>query len=433
MGDVKDGTTRRGLTRLTAGEVIGRAASAVVVAFVVSGGLVLGEFVRVVRPVTYLVRPFLFVLVCSAVVGLASLPFGRWSIPVAAFSAAWIVAPSSPVAIGLAVVLWVLVAYRLWRRTVVDISRPLIVAVAVFFGAGVVPVIPMLALSQPARAETLVDSPPQYAIMLDGYPRPDTLASAGVDITEFLDALDIRGFDLYPEATSTHHMTFETLSEMFGVDPQIGTISQQRATRDQWRLPDGWSAVVPPLGLVTIPHATTLNPGGTNAFELALIAKSLLAPFARDWVLDGLRAHLNRNLDTIASTEAPRVFAHVFAPHPPILYRNNQPTGAMSCWPNCRPEQKSAGLTISDLGLYIQWLNGRLIGVVDEILARRPDAEIVLFSDHGARLDPEPTEEWHRVFLAARTPDRPGLFADAPHPGMVLEKLTAPRIPPPSH
>ena len=47
---------------------------------------------------------------------------------------------------------------------------------------------------------------------------------------------------------------------------------------------------------------------------------------------------------------------------------------------------------------------------IDEILAERSDAVIVLFSDHGGRMS-LPGDEVHHSFLAARTPGNARLFA----------------------
>ena len=56
-----------------------------------------------------------------------------------------------------------------------------------------------------------------------------------------------------------------------------------------------------------------------------------------------------------------------------------------------------------------------LLEAVDEILAERSDAVIVLFSDHGGR-HAVPGDEVHHSFLAARTPGNSRLFDAEPHP-----------------
>lgn len=71
----------------------------------------------------------------------------------------------------------------------------------------------------------------------------------------------------------------------------------------------------------------------------------------------------------------------------------------------------------------VEPLNPRLLEAVDSILERKPEATIVLFSDHGARYSLADPDEWHRSFLAARTPEHPALFADRPTPAGLLERL----------
>jgi hypothetical protein len=70
-------------------------------------------------------------------------------------------------------------------------------------------------------------------------------------------------------------------------------------------------------------------------------------------------------------------------------------------------------------------LNSDLLTTIDQITARRPEAVIVLFSDHGARYSlAERGDEWHATFLAARTPGHPQLLDGAAEPSAVLRMIT---------
>ena len=70
-------------------------------------------------------------------------------------------------------------------------------------------------------------------------------------------------------------------------------------------------------------------------------------------------------------------------------------------------------------------LNSDLLATIDRITERRPDAAIVLFSDHGARYSlRERGDEWHATFLAARTPGHPRLFDEEAEPSAVLRLMT---------
>jgi len=400
----------------------------------VIAGFVFGEFLRGIRPVDHLVRPLLLTAVVGLLVGLIASAFGQWSIPAAVFISSWAIGPFSEISLVISLGVAGLLVYRLKSGQVLKVDGPVAAAAVVFLIAGVVPVVPMLSISAQAQASDRNDGPPQYAVLLDGYPRADTLAAYGFDITEFVSDLEERGFDVYPNATSTYTYTFQTISEIvgFSVDDSVG-VPQRRRIQTQWRLPDGWVTIAPPVGVATFPRETRLNPGGFNAFEMFLAAKSIFGPLTADWVLNGYRAQLARSLNLLETTDARHVFAHLLAPHAPILYKaDGSASTAAPCWPRCADvtadtsAKTTAAAKAEATGGYVLWLNDQLLDVIDRILAARPDAEIVLFSDHGGRFDPKDKDEWHHSFLASRTPERPDLFEDADHPGEVLQRLTQP-------
>lgn len=409
-----------------------RFAAPVTASFLVVGGFVFGEFVREVRPVGYLIRPLLAAVALALLVGGLAILLPRGRVLVAVAVAVWVIQPGSRYAIVLAGVVASTIAWRLLKGRFPDFDVSVLTASGVFFAAGLIPVIPLLSWSSPAEAFISHDGPPQYAILLDGYPRADSLADHGVDISEFLTALEDRGFDLYPQATAELPRTFQLLGQITGGagEWRERAVAFNREVRDSWRLPSGWVTVSPPMGFVTLPHAPTLNPGGFTHFEERLLARSAFRRLAADWIMDGYRYELNRAFDVIASTDAKRVFAHIFAPHFPVLYAaDGEPSPMLSCWPlRCLaidpwPVDISADERAQLIGGFAEWLNGRLLELVDEILAGRPNAEIVLFSDHGGRWDTDESEEWRRTFLASHTPSRPDLFEGSPHPKDVLELL----------
>lgn len=398
-------------------------------AFCVGEGLVLGEFVRGVRPAGYLTRPLLAVAVLAVLVGLAAALFRRWSVVAAVYAMAWIIHPTSTVALVIAAVTAGLIGYRIWKRSTPNVDLALFTAAGVFFAAGLVPVAPMMSWSTPARADIPADGPPQYVILLDGYPRADTLVRYGFDISSFIEALEKRGFDHYPDATSTHPWTHQTLSEMMGAP--VGSKEshdEQRRAQTDWRLPDGFVAIAPPIGLAAIPNVRTLNTGGFTYFEAKLAGKSALGRLAGGWVMDSYRYELGRVFDLLATTRERRVFAHVFAPHFPILYdAEGKPQTIVDCWPACTSVTDRLSMPVEErvelTGGYVEWLNRQLVETIDTILERNPDAEIVVFSDHGGRLDVDDPDEWYRIFMASKT-TTPDLFADAPHPKEVFDRLT---------
>ena len=104
--------------------------------------------------------------------------------------------------------------------------------------------------------------------------------------------------------------------------------------------------------------------------------------------------------------------------------------GISACWPSCNIfDVSNAKLRISraewvdQMAVQLDAVNARVLAAVDAILADHPNAVIVLFSDHGGRIDVE-SEEVHRSFLAARTPDHPGLFEREPHPHAILRLIS---------
>ena len=137
--------------------------------------------------------------------------------------------------------------------------------------------------------------------------------------------------------------------------------------------------------------------------------------------MDGLRDRIDEAFEILATTEQPRVFAHIFNPHPPFLFgQNGEPLPIQDCWPRCSMEKnsiESLNLSLESwselMGWQIDELNHRIIAAVDQILARSPNAVIVLFSDHGLRSSEQEPEEWHRISSRRARPDNPGCSAAA--------------------
>ena len=95
------------------------------------------------------------------------------------------------------------------------------------------------------------------------------------------------------------------------------------------------------------------------------------------------------------------------------------------CWPNCgifRVTPITLGISleewVSRMERQLSAVNGRVIAAVSEVLARHPDAVIVLFSDHGGKSGG--AAESRHTFLAALTPGQPRLFEAEPHPHALL-------------
>jgi hypothetical protein len=396
-----------------------------VAAIAAGAGYILGAWASLVAPIEYTYRPLVVVIVIGLVVGLAATPLGRWA-PLGAVAVASLIAQPDtwPIfALGGAA-LWII--GRLRHRPI-DTATPVLAAALAFLVIGIVQVAPNL--SWPGAAPERTERP-VYLVMLDGYPRIDSLAEHGIDNAPFIQQLGARGFDHYPDAHSVHRWTDRTLTALLAGSPDgipdIDSRDHERvAVHKALRVPDGWVAIAPPVGHVVM-TGPTLPVASVNDFEAFLIGKSLPAMVApdplREWIRADVARRVSESLAALPRTPGP-VFAHLMAPHPPF------PDG-LECWPSCQVFQNDAarqGITTDEwwrrMGAYLASLNDELLDAVDAILAEHPDATIVLFSDHGGRADEVDMDEWYRTLLVARTPDQPMLFASAPRPDVILRML----------
>jgi hypothetical protein len=385
-------------------------------------------------PVDFLVRPALVALLPAAVIALAATPLGPARHPAAAalsavvlLPALWVV-PAALVGIELGVWAW----QRRSARSRLVVGRFTVVTVAVIAALGAVRLAPQLTDYIPvATGSNGAAAQPVYLLLLDGYPRIDSLRELGIDNTAFIEQLESRGFDHYPDATSGHQWTHRTLQAMIAGDangiPDVpGTTAEEQSIRAALNLPDGWLAIDPPASHVVMRGGTNASAGGMNDFEIRLVGASALGLVARDpaasIIAGSLRSHFERSLRLLVESPARRTFAHVLLPHPPFIYAD----GISDCWPRCNIfDVSTEKLQISrtewaeQMDVQVDEVNGRVLAAVDAILGEHPDAVIVLFSDHGGRLDVE-SDEVYRSLLVARTPGHAGLFSAEPHPHAIL-------------
>lgn len=368
-------------------------------AFSVAAGVVLARYGD--APIGFLARPLLVAAAVGVVVGSLSMATER-PITVAALSTLVVVNVLWGV-LAAAVAGVVLLVARI-RQVGIDPDPAVAVGALIFFLAGAVPVVSAFLGPATAEASTSPDEP-VFLILLDGYPRIDTLAEFGIDNSGFIEALETRGFDHYPDAYTLHGSTKETLTDMLG---------------DPWRLPSGFVTVASPMGDVAILDAPTIGELGISDLEIALIAKSVAGPFTEALVMDGLRSHLDESLEALASTDETMVFAHIMAPHPPFLWG-----ASYDCWPGCNlfvSTIEQSGMTLDEwavgMGETVEHLNPKLLDTVDSIIAQHPDAMIALFSDHGGRYSTTERDEWLRTFLAVRGP-----HLTDPQPSGLLDDL----------
>jgi hypothetical protein len=315
------------------------------------------------------------------------------------------------------------------------------------------PVAPIEAPSEPA--------PDIFLIVLDGYPRADTLATAyGFDNSPFLHELEGRGFEVATRARSNYNMTYLTFASMLsmkhvvdipGLDPSLPEGEQRRRLAQVIANPPlarvlhdhGYeiAAVQSPFPSWAIRSADHyVDTGQLNDFEVGLLVRaSQRGPVGRlfaDFLADQYRERVRLEFDELRRLAepgpAPRlVMVHVLSPHPPFLFG---PAGEDLPLQDCFPaacglwdgwaSQLRRGDFESASTAQITYVNSEVLRAVDEILgaATQPPI-IVLMSDHGSRLDPDDPDEMHRNLFATFTPGQAGLFEDDATPISVFPRL----------
>jgi hypothetical protein len=303
--------------------------------------------------------------------------------------------------------------------------------------------------------------PDIYLLLLDGYPRGDTLgAELGFDNSSFESELAQLGFAVAREARANYNKTWLTVASMLNAryvqaipeiaDPPAAAPAQVRlahavineaAVLDRLR-ELGYAVVSIPSPVMTsdvTEDADVRTTGHLNSFEIALASASLPAFLVPDVVLDALSSDARGNvLDQLALVSeyaigpgpAPRVLlAHLMSPHPPFLLCQ-EPDYLRDCFPACKLWETTVeemGVTDQEyarrMRIQVAALNQKVVETVRHIATENPTAIVILMSDHGARLHEASVDEHFRTFFAARTPGFDGLFADDQSPVNVFRRI----------
>lgn len=276
-----------------------------------------------------------------------------------------------------------------------------------------------------------------YYLVFDEYARADVLAeSYAIDNGEFISALERRGFFVADGSQSNYANTGMSLASSLNMDylPLEGQ-SWQESENDYWTgIADNevrrqlacvgysvvgfdsgydwstWEDADVFLSPIQGREGTALS-AGLNAFEALLVYSSLLrvavdASIALPEVLipdlgAPMERHRQRILFTLEVLEgsvfelrAPKfVFAHVIAPHRPFVFGpEGEARGAGEIFTLIeQPDQDQVSETVAYTD-QIQYINGRILRAVDEILASYPAGQepiIVLQADHGPDISQE--------------------------------------------
>jgi hypothetical protein len=427
--------------------------------FVVSAAVLLSRYTTVPTTPESTLRSFVVLMVVAAAVLLCA----SWALRSAALGAIAATAfmlftlrELLPVLPLLAFLLWwplLNILRRAAKRPPPARSMPLFIARATgIFG------LVFLAMSTYSATAATIDRPPEiaeiavdpliagpniYVLLMDGYPRADTLDETfGIDNQPFLDDLEDLGFSISPDARSNYNKTWLTMASMLNgayIDDMLGdaTIPRDNASQIRWlhhwidraAILDvfreaGYRIRTIPSGFMSTGITTSddFSPGPElNDFEARLLALSPWSSLNIDAIAEFLLSnHENGVLRALELTAAwadnPRapqfVITHVHSPHLPFVFSEER--GMPGCFPvacslwHVTVEELEISLDEYRQALESQLdaLNDRVLEAVGSITAADPEGIVVLMSDHGARYSLNDTAEHYRSFLASRTPDR---------------------------
>ena len=310
-----------------------------------------------------------------------------------------------------------------------------------------------------ARGTASAAAPDIYLLLLDGYPRADTLRSRfDFDNEPFLDTMRSIGFDVATGSRSNYDVTVLTLASMFNgaqvpaliPNPPDSRPKQFRAltalinqgTDLQRFRHAGYEIVSVPSEYfegTVVDADRNLETGQLSSFEMQLLQTGALTTafggIEKTWLPDQHRQRVFDQFTVLEGLAAERrgvpkvVFAHFLVPHMPLAFnRDGSAASGLSCFPrSCTlftyGDQYRAE-TIDAMDDQVSWLNGEVERVVRDIQAKSAHPPVVvIFSDHGTRFWPEDRQEMYRSLFLAATPGRTRVFPDDTTPVNTLTRL----------
>ncbi len=288
-----------------------------------------------------------------------------------------------------------------------------------------------------AVAET--SGPNVYHIITDGYARADQLKKIlGFDNSDFLNALEDRGFRVIEKAMANYSKTVFSMASMLSMDYPY---SEKDTYKDYDRLTDilnGPNAVQEGLWergymiglggggiwsqascpdhprIVCLTHDRQIV--GTRTLEIAS-AVNRMTPFSYFVSVINKIGHVTTVSDVqeiIATSRLPEpvaVIVHTLPPHAPY-------TSKADCSDQSAVQfTLSGGLNKEKYLEALQCANKRLLAFSDYLMEKDPNAIVIFHSDHGSRFLtdwPSRIDAWTKdafderfgVFLAVRAPKR---------------------------
>ena len=334
------------------------------------------------------------------------------------------------------------------------------------FGAVQATVVGRPQMSLPQYIGSGTGGPNIYVLLVDGYPRADTLQGRfGIDNRGFISALGGMGFSVADEARTNYNKTWLTLASALNGAYIEELLGDQALPNDapgelRWLQALIGEASVPKFlqergyAIRTIPPPYTstalttadevLDGGHLTEFEVKLITSSpwtiifrdQVAPLLYDGqaqgVIDGIESMVG--LAESRSREPQFVLGHIHSPHPPFVLRpsGSRPAPIPDCFPRCslwEARIENLGVSFEEyqngLSLQIEALNALLVDAIARITEADPTAVVILLSDHGTRYSLGDVAEHYRSFLAARTPGHGTLFPRDESPVNIFRRLMA--------
>jgi hypothetical protein len=291
------------------------------------------------------------------------------------------------------------------------------------------------------------DAPDVYLVLLDAYPRQDTLTvELGWENNDFIGSMEDLGFAHAAAARSNYNSTALTLASMLNGQHASNLLADAPATlagqarRISTAINDakyvrefrsrGYEIVsIPsPSNYLTLYRADRLLDSG----HLSVLDHQLTQGEALQWLFRDqlqrlfLEQHRGRILSAFQSLEVlsredasrPRfVLAHVLAPHPPFVFAaDGDPTFAGGClWTLCHLEKPLTAAIRTAAVEQVTYVNSLAYEAAAAIIRNSTGPVVILvFSDHGLRHDLTDRVEAFRTLLLTYTPGHEDVFpADA--------------------
>jgi len=259
------------------------------------------------------------------------------------------------------------------------------------------------------QSKPLLSSPDIFHIILDAYAREDVLKKiTNWDNSNFLDALKQRDFYIANKSNSNYPQTFASIASTLEMNYLATETTAPYTNRSDFnRSIQGENSVIRYLkqqqyrfaylgsGTWDASKCTgheDLCLSSNNAVEQALLYLTPLRKFIKSQrtTVPDLESRLD---EILGSKIATYTFAHLLSPHPPRNFSKN-----------CNQILIKGGGLMTDFwgdkkGYVndIKCLNKQLLGLIDAIQQRAPDAVIILNGDHGTAFSVDwnlPIEEW---------------------------------------